>query len=203
MTAQSAARDRGGSASGPDVGWSDQRLVRSCLGGDERAWSALVEKYKNLVYSIAVKCGAQPDEAADLFQAVWVDVYRELGDLRKQASLRSWLISITRHKCYHWRRRQKREATLASAVADFESDDRLAIDPVALDELERHQLVREAVFRLPERCRKLIRLLFYSQPPVRYREVAKQLGLAVGSIGFIRGRCLKRLQKSLEKQDLA
>lgn len=89
-----------------------------------------------------------------------------------------------------------------TGVADLEGDSRLAVEQAALEELERDQLVREAIFVLPERCRELIQLLFYSQPPLRYREVAEQLGLAIGSIGFIRGRCLKRLQKSLEKQGL-
>ena len=202
MNARSGVGDTGRPANGPDIGWTDQRLVSSCLRGDERAWSVLVEKYKNLVYSIAIKYGAPPDEAADLFQTVWVDVYKELDNLRKQGSLRSWLISVTRHKCYHWRQKHQREAIRRSGIANLESDDRLAVEPVSLDEMERDQLVREAIFTLPERCRELIQLLFYSQPPLRYREVAQRMGLAIGSIGFIRGRCLKRLQRSLEKQGL-
>jgi len=40
-------------------------------------------------------------------------------------------------------------------------------------------------------------MLFFEQPPVPYNELAKRLGLATGSIGFIRGRCLDRLQKIL------
>lgn len=203
MSAPSSIGNAGRSANGPNIGWTDQRLVGECLRSDERAWSVLVEKYKSLVYSIAIKYGAPPDEAADLFQTVWVDVYKQLDNLRKQSSLRSWLISVTRHKCYHWRQRHQRETIRRSGIADIESDERLAVDPVSLDEMERDQLVREAIFTLPERCRELIQLLFYSQPPLRYREVAQQLGLAIGSIGFIRGRCLKRLQKSLEKQGLA
>jgi RNA polymerase sigma factor (sigma-70 family) len=190
-------------AGGPDIGWSDERLVGACLGGDERAWSVLVEKYKNLIYSIAIRRGASPDEAADLFQTVWVDVHKELASLRKRGSLRSWLISVTRHKCDDWRQDQLRESRRRSDSADIEADDQLATEPVSLDELERDQLVREAIFALPERCRELIQLLFYSQPPSRYREVAQRLGLAVGSIGFTRGRCLKRLQRSLERSGLA
>ncbi len=203
MTGRSKTGERSRSERGPQPGWSDQRLVGACLRGDERAWSTLVDKYKNLVYSIAIKYGAPPDEAADLFQTVWVDVYKELDSLRKQGSVRSWIISVTRHKCYHWRQKRQRDAIRSSGVTDLEGDSRLAVEPLPLDELERDQLVREAIFTLPERCRELIQLLFYSQPPMRYREVAQQLGLAVGSIGFIRGRCLKRLQKSLEKQGLA
>lgn len=202
MNASSEVGGNGRQAGGPDLGWADQKLVNACLRGDEHAWSVLVEKYKSLVYSIAIKYGAPPDEAADLFQNVWVEVYKQLDTLRKQESLRSWLISVTRHKCYHWRQQHQREAIRRSGIANLESDDRLAVDPVSLDEMERDQLVREAIFTLPERCRELIQMLFYSQPPLRYREVAQQLGLAVGSIGFIRGRCLKRLQRSLEKQGL-
>jgi hypothetical protein len=41
--------------------------------------------------------------------------------------------------------------------------------------------------------------LFYEQPPLAYRDLAARLGLATGSIGFIRGRCLKRLQRLLER----
>jgi hypothetical protein len=45
----------------------------------------------------------------------------------------------------------------------------------------------------------MIRLLFYEDPPVPYRDLAQRLGLATGSIGFIRGRCLKSLERALEK----
>jgi DNA-directed RNA polymerase specialized sigma24 family protein len=45
----------------------------------------------------------------------------------------------------------------------------------------------------------MIHLLFFETPPRPYQEVARELGLATGSIGFIRGRCLTRLRKELEK----
>ena len=48
----------------------------------------------------------------------------------------------------------------------------------------------------------MIGMLFYADLPMPYREVARKLGLAVGSIGFIRGRCLRKLQKLLESEGL-
>jgi DNA-directed RNA polymerase specialized sigma24 family protein len=51
---------------------------------------------------------------------------------------------------------------------------------------------------LPARCRQMITLLFFEHPPQPYNEVAEKLGLARGSIGFIRGRCLKRLKRILQ-----
>jgi DNA-directed RNA polymerase specialized sigma24 family protein len=45
----------------------------------------------------------------------------------------------------------------------------------------------------------MIKMLFFESPPRLYEEVAKELGLATGSIGFIRGRCLKLLRDRLQK----
>lgn len=188
----------------PHAGWEDKRLVSACLRGDEEAWGALVEKYKNLVYAIALRYGAPPADAADLFQAVWVDAYSELGKLRKKGSVRSWLISVTRNKCYHWKQRERQVAMrMSGGGEELEADPRLAVDPVEIADLERDQLVREALATLPPRCRELVRMLFYEDPPRPYRQVAESLGLAIGSIGFIRGRCLQKLQKSLESREIS
>ena len=50
------------------------------------------------------------------------------------------------------------------------------------------------------RCRELIDMLFYQNPPLPYEEVARGLGLARGSIGFIRMRCLKQLRGQLKER---
>ena len=63
--------------------------------------------------------------------------------------------------------------------------------------VERHD---EAVLAMPPRCRELIGMLFFETPARPYLEIARRLGLALGSIGFIRGRCLTRLRRELEKK---
>jgi len=93
----------------------------------------------------------------------------------------------------------KQECDLESDRLDQLSDVH-AIPAAMLEELEREQMVREAMAGLPPRCREMISLLFFEQPPVPYEEVARRLQLAAGSIGFIRGRCLKRLKKLLEER---
>jgi RNA polymerase sigma factor (sigma-70 family) len=184
----------------PDPSWPDHQLVDVCLAGDELAWHALVEKYQRLVFSIARKYGATNEEAADLFQGIWLDAYNDLPKLRKKKSLRSWLISLATHKCYHWKRGlRRRNLHEVGAVDAADVEARHPVEPDFADDLERDQLVREAVAALPERCREMIRMLFFARPPLPYAEVAERLGLAVGSIGFIRGRCLKKLQTILEK----
>lgn len=192
---RSAARFRD-----PDITWSDERLVRTCLAGDEQAWSALIDKYKNLIYSIPLKYGASREDAADVFQSVCLDLLTELPKLRESAALRGWLMTVTAHRAFHWKRKHQRRGE--QELTEVEQDQlgtAGALSPDIMEEVEREQMVRDAVTRLPPRCREIIRLLFYEEPPVAYRDLAQRLGLATGSIGFIRGRCLKNLERALEK----
>jgi RNA polymerase sigma factor (sigma-70 family) len=183
----------------PSSEWSNTRIVAQCLAGDERAWSALLDRYKNLIYAIPLRYGMPQQDAADVFQAVCLDLFNELPRIRDAEALQGWLIRVTSHKCYHWKHRQiNRESDL-----DEDAGENLsalhAISPDLLAEVEREQMVREAIGNLPPRCREMIELLFFEQPPMPYNDVARRLNLATGSIGFIRGRCLKRLKKLLEE----
>jgi hypothetical protein len=67
--------------------WSNSHLVRECLAGNEAAWAALIDKYKNLIYSIPIKRGFSPEDAADLFQSVCLDLLSELQRLRDPEAL--------------------------------------------------------------------------------------------------------------------
>ena len=178
---------------------SDSRLVRDCLAGDQRAWDTLIDKYQRLIYSIPRKYGAQPEEAADIFQAVCLELFNELPRLRKTENLKPWLATVTFHKAFHWKRRQSRLRERDHPDGDLV--ERVAMPAEMEADLEREALVRQAVANLPNRCRLLVEMLFYEHPTLKYGEVARRLGVAVGSVGFIRGRCLRRLQRNLEELD--
>lgn len=185
------------------IRWSDARLVRACLQGREDAWSALLDKYKNLIFSIPIKYGFSTDEAAEIFQGVCLELLAGLPTLREPHALPKWLIQVTSHKCSHRKQQEQRWVSGEEADAKFTS---LFTAPEnaekALREAEREQLLRQALSDLSPRCRQLIRMLFFEVPARPYQEIAEYLGLATGSIGFIRGRCLERLRRQLEKAGL-
>jgi RNA polymerase sigma factor (sigma-70 family) len=175
-----------------------EALVRSCLAGDQQAWETLVDRYKALVHSISVRMGLTPDEASDAFQATFVEIFRGLPSLREARAITKWIIQIAMNECRRELRRRR------PAFGNFDSketesavgtDDELQAD--RLIKLEREQALRESMTQLPPRCRDLIRMLFYEGEKMRYAEVAATLGLAVGSLGFIRGRCLEKLRRLL------
>ena len=59
---------------------------------------------------------------------------------------------------------------------------------------EQASLVHRALDRLGDRCQRLLRMLFLEDPRPAYEDIAADLGIAIGSIGPTRGRCLKQLR---------
>jgi RNA polymerase sigma factor (sigma-70 family) len=167
--------------------WPDARLVRECLDGSEEAWRALIFKYKNLIFSIPVKYGFSADDATDIFQAVCLDLLSELPKLRKVKALPKWIMQITAHKCFHRKQQLQRTEVMDPAAKEFEKSTPSRAEAV-FREAEDEQSLRQAMAELPPRCRELVR---------PYQEIAATLGVAVGSIGFIRQRCLEKLRQRL------
>ena len=180
--------------------WTDEELVEGCLRGDQEAWHKVVEKYKTLVYSAPIKYRMEPQDAADIFQEVWVDLYAELSKLRRPGALGAWLMSVAFHKCYQWKRRRQREGDPQGNASTREAVSQEPLFPEWKEQAERSQILRDTVATLPARCQRLVDLLFFHDPPLPYAEVAKTLGLAEGSIGFVRGRCLQKLREGLEQR---
>jgi RNA polymerase sigma factor (sigma-70 family) len=175
----------------------DEWLVQGCLQGEPKAWEELIDKYKRLIFSIPIKYGASPEDAADVFQAVCIEVLNSLPQLKSAQSLRSWLITVTIRQSYRWKRRQAHHVELDAMEPDAAENIASTTYADTLAQLEQEQIVREVVSQLTPRHRELVRLLFFEQPALPYAEVARRLGLATGSIGFIRGRCLEKLRKAL------
>jgi RNA polymerase sigma factor (sigma-70 family) len=178
---------------------SDRELVAACLDGHEQAWAELIERYKRLIFSVPIKYGLTRDEAADIFQAVCLDLVVELPRLRDPQALASWLIQNALHKAGKWKRHQQRFVSNdpVAAARDIGTTDRMP--DAILREIQEEQALREAIGALEPRCRRMIEMLFFESPARAYRDVAAQLGLATGSIGFIRNRCLRRLRTALRK----
>jgi RNA polymerase sigma factor (sigma-70 family) len=183
-----------------ELSWSDTRLVRECLRGNDEAWAALLERYQNLIFSIPIKQGIPRDDAADVFQRVCLLLLAELPHLREPEALAMWLIRVTSHECLRWRRQEHAATreTVDTATTPI-ADERPHAEKL-LAQVKDEQILREALRALPPRCQQLIDMLFFQAPARPYQEVARSLGLATGSIGFIRGRCLTRLRRELEKR---
>jgi len=177
--------------------FSDSHLVRECLKGNEVGWSALIAKYKNLIFSIPIRYGFSEEDSADIFQAVCMDLLTELPRLREPNALAGWLIQVSRNKCFH--RKQSQERHKVQEIDDNNSHASPGEPEAFVSQVEQEQVLREALLDLSPRCRQLVQMLFFEVPARPYQQVASELDLAAGSIGFIRRRCLDKLRRRLEE----
>ena len=183
---------------------TDPELVEDCLNGDAAAWEALVFRYQRLIYSIPVKLGFSQDDAADVFQSICLKLVEKLETLRDHNKLGSWLITATSRECWRKSALSRREAPGSLGGGEVHDGDpvNLAAEQLLPLEtqviLEQQQLVREAVAQLPERCRRLITMLFYEKDELSYSDIARLMKMPVSSVGPTRARCLEKLKKLLD-----
>jgi RNA polymerase sigma factor (sigma-70 family) len=203
MTGTATGRQKEHPANSSLAHSTDEQLIGRCLKGDPEAWSALIDKYKNLIYSIPIKLGMYQD-AGDIFQSVCVDLLSELPRLREHRALPKWLMQTCYHKCLRYQRATDKLVELAPEGTDSDAASPASsaedLPEHLLMQFEQEQILRDAISELPEKCERMVRLLFFENPPRPYENIAEELGMATGSIGAIRGRCLAYLRKHLEKR---
>src|SRR5262249_5274915 len=149
---------------------SDSELCAACLSGNEEAWGALVARYQNLIYSIPLKFRFNEDEAAEIFQAVALDLYIGLDKLREHGKLQNWLISVTRHRCLRHKTNRQHGPLSAEELTEIVEtlpDTRYEAEDWML-ELVEESLLREALSQLTPRSQQMIEWLFYTDPPPSY-----------------------------------
>lgn len=171
----------------------DAALLRACLAGDQAAWTDLVTRYSRLVYSIALKSGHNEHDAADVVQNVFTIVLQRLESLQQPDRFSAWLITTTHRES--WRTKKRQGSHVSGDGVELIDPDPTAESLVVA--WEHASLTHQALAMLGERCRRLLELLFLHDIQPAYHAIAAELGIAVGSIGPTRGRCLKQLKGHL------
>jgi RNA polymerase sigma factor (sigma-70 family) len=173
-------------------------LVQACLGGDEAAWSELVDRFGRLVYSVPRRYGFSDADAQDVFQTVFTILYRKLEGIREADRLAGWLIRTTHRECYRYAKRSGDYSGLEESIADVSApaDEQAA-------QWERSHQVRRALHQLGGRCEQLLTALFLASGQPSYDAIAWQLDMKVGSIGPTRARCFTKLEKIFVEMGLS
>jgi len=171
-------------------------LVARAGDGDQGAWNELVERYSPLVWSICVRYQLNRQDIDDVGQSVWLHLVHYLDTVRDPAALPGWLATTTRHECLRVLRVTRRHDH-----AGLPPEDHMPPDPAAVmieQEViaaERDAALRAAFAELSPSCHQLLSMLI-DDPPRAYAAISAALGIAVGSIGPTRARCLDRLRRS-------
>ncbi len=170
-------------------------LVQACLSDEPFAWDAFVERFQGLVYSVAKTRGLRPDQREDAMQVVFLLALRHLKQLKNHDAVTSWLIKTTQRECTR---------LIKAANRKLPDDLRVAAEPspeisAQLEQIEAIQVMQQSLDQLGGTCQQLLTALFKSDPRPSYDQIAEQVGIARGSIGPTRARCLEKLARIFQQ----
>ncbi len=182
---------------------SDAQLVKACRSGDDAAWNELVDRYQRLVFAIPRRAGLSEEQAADVFQEVFLTLFEKLDEIQQPDRIRSWIVTTAKFKTWGIVRGEKgfhspeTEEEMEQEMSGLA--DRSPLADEMLIELEQQHQIRTALNELEERCRQILSMIYLRDAAASYAEVAEAIGVGETSISPMRSRCLKKLEKILTR----
>jgi RNA polymerase sigma factor (sigma-70 family) len=182
---------------------SDADLIAACRGGGEAAWDELVDRYQRLIITIPRRAGLSEEQAADVFQEVFLTLFEKLDEIEQPERIRSWLVTTAKYKTWGVVRGEKgfftpeTEEEMEREMAGL--PDRAPLADEVLIELEEQHQIRAALKSMEDRCRRILSMIYLGDRAASYAEVAAAIGVGETSISPMRSRCLQKLAKILTK----
>lgn len=173
----------------------DERdLVDRCRSGDDAAFRELVERYKDLVYSLIARTVRRPDRIDDLAQEVFLRIHRGLPYFRGDARLSTWIFRIVANICG-----QERDPAATGVSLDDRDGPGGAIQPGHVDrafgDFELRDRLDKAIERLSPQARLLVAAHYLRG--VGYEELADALGIPLGTVKTQLYRAKRELRRLL------
>ena len=182
----------------------DERLlVEQLKKGDEAAFRTIVETWQNMVYNTALGIVQNAEDAEDIAQEVFVQVYQSISSFKGESKFSTWLYRITVTKSLDHERKKKRKKRFAFVRSIFGEQNEVIVNPpdfhhpgVALDNKEDAAVLFKAISDLPENQRLAFTL--NKVEGLSYQEVSDVMKTTVSSVESLMHRAKNNLKKNLE-----
>ena len=182
----------------------DERLLVELLKkGDETAFRTIVETWQKMVFNTALGIVQNEEDAEDIAQETFVQVYQSIGTFKGESKFSTWLYRITVAKALDHERRKKRKKRFAFVKSLFGQDSEVVVNPpdfqhpgVVLDKKENAAVLFKAIGELPENQR--IAFTLHKVDGLSYQEVSEVLNTSVSSVESLMHRAKTNLRKKLE-----
>jgi RNA polymerase sigma factor (sigma-70 family) len=183
---------------------NELELIQQLRAGDEQAFKSLVTNYQDLVYNTALGIVQNSEDAEDVAQEVFIQVYRSIDQFKGDARLSTWIYRITTTKALDHIRSRKRKKRFAFITSLFGANDELVHEPVdfqhpgvALDRKEQAALLFQMIAQLPENQK--VAFTLHKTEELSYQEIADVMQLSVSAVESLLFRARQNLRKLLEK----
>jgi RNA polymerase sigma-70 factor (ECF subfamily) len=175
---------------------SDQIYIDKVLQGDTNAFAYLINKYKDMVYTIAIKIVKSHEDAEEVAQDSFLKAYEKLDSFKGNSKFSTWLYTIVyRNAITKIRKKKVATSDIDDYVMDNYSEGHEFPQLEAIKNGEQQKYVREAIDRLPEKDALLITLFYMNESSVE--EIEQITNLTQSNIKVKLFRARKKLNTEL------
>jgi RNA polymerase sigma factor (sigma-70 family) len=172
----------------------DQFYLDKILNGDPASYAFLVNKYKDMVYSIAIKILRDADDAQDLAQECFITAYQQLHKYQGRSKFSTWLYTIVYRAAVTQLRGNKLDTTfIGDSVNDVSDSANNQFDQLQSKQVG--QQVRIAIDKLPQTEALLVTLYYINDLPIK--EIQEITGLSKPNVKIKLFRARKKLENEL------
>lgn len=170
--------------------------------GDKEAFSLVLDKYSDMVYTICLRMLTVEADAADAAQEVFIKVYRSIASFREKSKFSTWIYRITYNHCISVIRKKVKVIDLVDELPDKDvnEEDVSGLDRISSE--ERRYYLNLAIEALPETDAVVVTLFYYNE--MSLDEIAEVTGLSSGNIRIKLHRSRKKmylvLSETLKKE---
>lgn len=176
----------------------EKKIINNVLKGDTVAFSQIVNAYKNMVFTLALRMTKNREEAEEISQDVFIKVYKSLNKFKFDSKFSTWIYKITYNTCLDTIKKNKK--FINNIAIDETNNNKLAMVDNALEKLikeERSQLIRRCVNKLPQESRALMTLFYFEE--LSLLEISEITGLSTNTAKVKLHRARKRLVGIMEQ----
>lgn len=182
----------------------DERiLVERLKQGEEAAFKTIVDTWQDMVFNTALGIVQNAEDAEDISQEVFVQVYQSVSSFKGDSKFSTWLYRIAITKSLDHERRKKRKKRFAFVKSLFGEESEVIIHPpdfnhpgVVMDKKENAAALFQAINTLPENQR--IAFSLHKVEGLSYQEVSEVMNTTVSSVESLMHRAKNNLKKNLE-----
>lgn len=182
----------------------EQLLVDGLKTKQRAAFEQLVATYQHMVFNTALGIIHNHEEAEDVAQEVFIQVYESVSQFKGESKLSTWLYRITITKALDWQRRKQRKKRFAVITSLFGLNNEVVADPpdfvhpgVLAENKERSAILFKAIDKLPDNQKLAFVLVKIEEQS--YQEAADIMGTSVGAVESYMHRAKQNLRKLLEQ----
>jgi RNA polymerase sigma-70 factor (ECF subfamily) len=180
---------------------NEKQLIQNIINGDKDAFKELIILYQKFVINICFKFVNNIDDANDIAQDVFIEVFKTIDKFRSDSKISTWLYRISVNRSLNFLRDNKKYKSTGSysdepeKIADYSS--RSDSPDLAYANKERKELLDNAIDSLPDRQKAVF--ILNKKDGLSYDEISKVLGISLKAVESLLIRAKKNLQKKLIK----